>query len=349
MSDKAHQPEKTSSSDTNRQTSLDSDTVNRIKSEIIGGLGSQAAGQTRARRRTATPRSREREKQAAPAPAPMEMQPIESAYRRVANEKVSLRQGSEITEVTMGEAVVRSQFKSAIGGNARSQADAIRGMAKAEARDAAIIASDHEVWRRYCEFARDEIAEAKRLGLPTPTRLPHPDDLVFEPNKRVRCIGPANEEGRKLYEENLRFRDQLILWNELDERVRKLPSKQNPEERISAAYLYLMTFQNTLPPRMRLNDIDLMIRMNKVHCMSMRVLLKTLHAGWRALGRPCKRGTLPPPLEVAKKHIKSSYEFAAVFQSGELDLERFANGIIDEHTLEVLERIGMVTREAPRQ
>jgi hypothetical protein len=340
MSDKVHQPMMSSSSGPNRQTSLDSDTVNRIKSEIIGGPGLPGADQTRSPRKAASPRPRSRERQAVQGSAPSNLLPLESTYHRIANEKVSTRQGDKVSEMTALEAVVRSQMKSAIGGNPRSQDSFIRAAGKAEAREAAKVAKNHELWNAYCEIVRDEIAEAKRLGLPAPTRLPHPDDVVIEDGKPVRFIGPVNEEERKSFEELVRWRDHMILWNELDERVRKLRSKPTPMEQMSAAYFLLMTIQDALPLRMRLDNIELMLRQHRVHCMSMRVLLKTLHAGWRALGRPRKRGTLPPTLDEAVRNLKFVNDFVGDFQPGKLDIDKMSRAGFDALVIEKLKKAG---------
>lgn len=138
----------------------------------------------------------------------------------------------------------------------------------------------------------------------------------------------------------------MILWMELDERVRGLSTKPNRMERLSSAYLYMQAAENALPPRMRLSEIELILRTMKAGSMSKRDLLKTLHAGWRALGQLKKRGTLPPPLEEGLKTLKMANDLAAALVSGEIDSEKFANGIIDDHTVDVLERIGITSRAA---
>lgn len=246
-----------------------------------------------------------------------------------------MRQGDVVKEVSVREATARAHLKTALGGNARALADFTRQLIRADVRRSAKLAEEQDFWRAWRDHARAQIAQAKRNGDHEPAILPHPDDIVIREDEPVRFTGPTDAAGLKSLEETCRLRDLMFLWNELDERVRRKQAKQGPTPRGGAALLFM-----DLPLRMRLSEADMYNHELNARRMTKRELLKTLHAGWRALGKPRKRGVLPPSWDDAVKALKPRLALLAALRSGELDADRILSGDIDERTRAVLERLG---------
>jgi hypothetical protein len=190
--------------------------------------------------------------------------------------------------------------------------------------------------------ARAQIAEAKRNGEPESHILPHPDDIVIREGEEVRFTGLIDAAGLKSQQETRQLRDQMFLWDELHERTRRKRAKMGVTSPEGAALLFMDMFDRALPVRMRLTEAEKYRHELNARRMTKRELLKTLHAGWRALGRPAKRGALPPSLDDAAKFLKPRMGLIAAFQSGEVDPDKILSGDLDERTREVLKRLGFL-------
>lgn len=251
-----------------------------------------------------------------------------------------VRQGDEVKQVSVREATARAHLKTALGGNARALADVTRQIALADASRAAELAEDHAFWRAYRVHTLAQIAQAKSNGEPEPLILPHPEDIVIREGEPVRFKGPTDLAALKRYEETCRLRDHMFLWEELDERRRRKQARKGLPSPDGAALLFMDMLERGLPLRMQLTEAERYRHEISARRMTKRELLKKLHAGWRALGRPCKRGTLPPSFDDAVKALKPRMGLLNALHSGELDADRIINGDIDERMEDVLVRLG---------
>ena len=159
----------------------------------------------------------------------------------------------------------------------------------------AAIEAENARWRQNVTDLRFIYAEAERNGgRGRHPPLPHPDDVVIDPEYGISFVGPINEEEEARLKETLRFRDLLILQDALDEGLDNSGSN-DPLDRGSG--LVAALFRNDrVPIRFRLSDDEITRRMMRAGVMTKRDLLTTLYQGWKALGaRPTRGRTLPPP------------------------------------------------------
>ncbi|MFS0736635.1 DUF5681 domain-containing protein [Sphingomonas sp. 1P06PA] len=129
---------------------------------------------------------------------------LEEAYRTI-----SIREGDKVLELPVIKAVFRAMGVSAMKGNRLAQAtmaELVRGIEEEDRK----LRVDH--FAEACQYKQDwslAIEEARRRGLPEPTPLPHPDDIVIDPrNAEVRYAGPMTLEEKAKWDRMLQFRDE---------------------------------------------------------------------------------------------------------------------------------------------
>jgi hypothetical protein len=125
-----------------------------------------------------------------PATLPTGRMILEEAYR-----SVQVREGDKLCEIPTIQAVVRSLAVAAMKGNRLSQKTLTETVQREEAAERALRDANFDGARDYIARARAEIEEAKRLGLPEPLLLPHPDDVVLHVRSgSFSTIGPVDEQ-----------------------------------------------------------------------------------------------------------------------------------------------------------
>lgn len=129
---------------------------------------------------------------------------LEEAYRTI-----SILEGDKVLELPVIKAVFRALGVSAVKGNRLAQAtmaELVRGIEEEDRK----LRSDHLA--AAIEYKRDwhlEIEEARRLGLPEPTPLPHPADVIIDVRRaEVRYAGPMTPEEKTAWDQMLEFRDE---------------------------------------------------------------------------------------------------------------------------------------------
>lgn len=126
--------------------------------------------------------------------------------------------------------------------------------------------------------------------------FPHPDDIVIDPERGVRFIGPLDQAEQDRLEETLRMRDLLILQYALDRRLCDWDEGADPLDKPTSALAIALNFNDHVPERYRYDDARLTFMMSSATSRSKRELLKAVYAGWRELGASPRRGkTLPKP------------------------------------------------------
>lgn len=233
---------------------------------------------------------------------------------------ITVREGDGTRQMSVEQAIIRSENNQAIKGNAYAQRNGLARIERARLAEAQEIAREHDIWRAYVERARARIAEAKAQGEAEPQILPHPDDVVIEFGKHVRFSGPINEEQLKQVLHTQRMRDHLILQDVLDERMWTKPLPADAKDGPGGAALFSLLLDGTLPSRMRLSDTDRMLRRWRAERLSKRALLKAVFRGWRELGlRNIRRGKLFPKMQKAAEIVGLISELLKGFKEGRLD------------------------------
>ena len=126
------------------------------------------------------------------------MRAAEEYLRHEAYRVVTLREAGELIELPTIQAVFRAMGVSAMKGNRFAQktmAELITGMEEREAE------ARFELFGNAVEYQKswaDEIARCTKLGLPIPDPVPHPEDIVLDPNNgEVRIEGPKTDAQKK--------------------------------------------------------------------------------------------------------------------------------------------------------
>lgn len=155
---------------------------------------------------------------------------------------------------------------------------------------------------------RAEIAKAKKRGEAPPDPLPHPDDIVIEPGERVRFRGPVTEEEAEKFEEIGRLRDVLLMQHALDERSYDDVADRDLLDGPGSALLFAMIANSALPPRMQIDDLQMISIQMRYEGMPKRKLLKELFRAWRSLGVRPRRGFVFPPMRFGRDLLAMLYD-----------------------------------------
>jgi hypothetical protein len=117
---------------------------------------------------------------------------LEEAYR-----PVIVREGDKVIELPAIQAVFRAMNVAAMKGNRLTQKMVAEMVAGVEEEHRKLQQSYFEAMVSYKIDCEKEIARCRRNGLPEPTLLPHPDDVVINyRNGTVRIDGPLSPEDK---------------------------------------------------------------------------------------------------------------------------------------------------------
>jgi hypothetical protein len=197
------------------------------------------------------------------------------------NRLLKVQEQGVTSQVTTFKAIVRSQVQAAVKGNAYAQRIFIEGFKEAEAEKQRMVDEENGIWRNYCNRMRPlfELAEAK--GDPPPEVWPHPDDVVIDPKKGVRFIGPWDEESAADLQETLKLRDVLLVQDAWDDSCGRGEGEYNQ----TTAGLVATMLNEHVPARYRLSDFDYVSRVSRLRGTSKRELRKMLYRGFKDIGQ----------------------------------------------------------------
>lgn len=129
---------------------------------------------------------------------------LEEAYRTI-----SVREGEKTTALPVIKAVFRALGVSAMKGNRLAQttmAELVRGI---EDEDRKLRVDHYTTAVDYKYGWEQEIEHARKHGLPEPTPLPHPGDVIIDTRTaEVRYAGPLTPEEKARWDRMLAFRDE---------------------------------------------------------------------------------------------------------------------------------------------
>lgn len=136
---------------------------------------------------------------------------LEEAYRPIA-----VREGEKTIELPVIKAVFRALGVSALKGNRLAQsamAELVRGIEEEDRQ----LRSEHFGAAVEYKFGWSQAIEhAEVNGLPVPTPLPHPDDVIIDVRRgEVRYEGPSTPEEKRRWDRLLEFRDEqqeFVSW-----------------------------------------------------------------------------------------------------------------------------------------
>lgn len=138
-----------------------------------------------------------------PAEQPASRMILEEAYRTV-----TIREGDRILELPAIQAVMRAMGVSAMKGNRLAQKTLAEIVQQVEAKESADRVTAMENALEYKTEWEREIERCRAAGLPEPTPIPHPDDIIIDMRSgKVRTDGPLSKEEKKEWDWRLERRN----------------------------------------------------------------------------------------------------------------------------------------------
>lgn len=135
------------------------------------------------------------------------MRAAEEYLRMEAYRPITIREGDQVIELPAIQAVFRAMGVAAMKGNRFVQKTLVDMVAKMEAEH---YQTRFDLFSQMVEYKHNwdkEIERCRRLGLPEPAMIPHPDDIILNPNNGdVKILGPQTKEQKQRLDEALRRR-----------------------------------------------------------------------------------------------------------------------------------------------
>lgn len=200
---------------------------------------------------------------------------------------VTVQENGETFELSVRNALIRAQAKSASKGNAYSLEHHLRRVEKAEKVEKEVIEAGNAVAEMYVESCRQKIEAAQQAGEPVPEFLPHPDDIVIEPGKRWEVDGPTDAETLEMINSTRAMRD-LFLMQHIYE------MRRDRHVGTSLNLVVALIIDQKLPRRMQMDDMAIIdSQYHRVPNAELRTLIRK---SWREFGvsiRPGDEDGLP--------------------------------------------------------
>jgi len=157
------------------------------------------------------------------------MRPAEVYLKREAYRLITVREGDQTIELPAIQAVFRAMAVSAMKGNRLAQQSWAELITRVEAQEHASHVELMETSLNYKNAWDQEIERCRKAGLPEPTPIPHPDDMIIDPDTgRVSIQGPKTKEQKQRFDQALARRTEAQqLVSEAAEAHRRSRSEKN--------------------------------------------------------------------------------------------------------------------------
>jgi hypothetical protein len=209
--------------------------------------------------------------------------------------EVSIREGDTVSKIPLTDAVLKAESVAALKGNTHAQKNFLDREERYKKEEAAEIKESNEYWRNYVATYDKTISSLQKAGEAIPEDWPHPDDIIFEEGQDVKFLGGEPEIATQNRKMAVRFRDTFMLQAEMDRRC--FPKEHPTQELPIFASDFFVTFINErLPARMRLNDVQILIRISRIQTLRKPELQKQLKSAWAGFGLTVAPNAATPPL-----------------------------------------------------
>jgi hypothetical protein len=224
-----------------------------------------------------------------------------------AGRPITIREGGETRQSINLEALIYAEYKTALGGSAHAQRNALQRHHTAEIERRAQIDGEIEWGEELIAGLRGLREMAAAQGKDTSMPYPHPDDVIIDPERGIRFVGPTNAEEDTRLKWALRVRDVLFAQDAFDQRCWCGADDDDADTRPGTAGVLAWLINDGAPKRYRLSEFDVILMSLGYDRMTKRAFAKYLYQAWKSLGLNIPRGTLF--MSVGKgKHV-----LAAVF------------------------------------
>jgi hypothetical protein len=323
---------------------LDGEAVERVRSEILQGAGHrQPPRSTRFQKgQSGNPNGRPRAPNAEG--LSLEEQPLLRAVHERASKTVRMREGDTVSDINIREALFQSTVAAALKGNARSQGlafDLIRSADIQRARDRADRQEFAKTWQ---QVQRDNLEAATAAGTDTRLILPHPDDIVIDGNTGYHLVGPFDETSLLKVEASIRYRDALVMQDVLDERLEGCKPRRSAASDCGepfGALLFAIALDTTLPPRFRIDCVEIIRRQMRYDGINLRQLLKETYAAWKAAGVHIRRGARFANLKQSRRKLGFLFDLHRAVNENRIDIDAFVRSEFNNDALDLVARYGL--------
>jgi hypothetical protein len=173
------------------------------------GYGKPPEGHRFQKGRSGNPKGRPKRAKAKQVDTGFGMNAVEEFLRIEAYRPVTIREGEKIIQLPAIQAVFRAMNVSAMKGNRFAQRTMAELVSNMEA-DHHRLRMEH--FGTAIDYKRDwseAIEVARKAGREEPNPIPHPDDILLNPNTgEVRILGPKTPEQRATYDQQIVRREQ---------------------------------------------------------------------------------------------------------------------------------------------
>lgn len=146
------------------------------------------------------------------------------------------REGGQERDVDTVAVALRKLQRKALDGHVAAIRLLLEYLAEHErlqALERALIAAEREkeraLYAKHVANARQQIARAVQFGRPEPELYPHPDDVLFEADGRVRVVGPMNAKQAESYDHMARSQEYWIAQMAYERWLRDRHRAQHPQ------------------------------------------------------------------------------------------------------------------------
>jgi Family of unknown function (DUF5681) len=113
-----------------------------------------------------------------------------SLMRDVLLEPVKVREQGKLHSLSKAAALQRNLEKLAFGGSILATRDLKQQLLDEDARAQAVLAADHDLWRRYIAAYEETQVQSKMNGAPITEFWMLPEDIIFKSGQLTRVRGP---------------------------------------------------------------------------------------------------------------------------------------------------------------
>ena len=183
-------------------------------------------------------------------------EPAVEMFKQEAYRTVTLREGEKILELPSIQAVFRAMNVAALKGNRFVQKTLVETARQIEADERRAHLEYLETMFTYKTEWTKAIERARAQGLPEPQPLPHPDDIIIDPNTCVvRVQGPKTPEQKESFDKAIAARD--VAQEEVAYFADKHKKARDADKKAFWLRLWIAdqklfdTINEALPPRFR--------------------------------------------------------------------------------------------------
>ncbi len=221
---------------------------------------------------------------------------------------MTVRENGVACEITVVQGIELAQQKSALGGSSLAQKHFLDRHRAAEIERRAELDAEIEWGEDFVAGLRWLREMAAAQGKETSMPYPHPDDVIIDPERGIRFVGPIDAEGNARLQWALRARDVLFAQDAFDRRCWNGPERDDdPNARPGTAAVLAWLMNDGAPKRYRLSELDVIMMGMRHDRMTKRAFAKYLYQSWKGLGLNIPRGSIFMPLGKGKYMLETLF------------------------------------------